>query len=86
MGKHIGGSNSARDSLNSSPEDSDSGGEELDDSIIHHSDDDSTMVMGGGPMRKKKTRTVFTRHQVSKIFSPQKSIMINLGNTIRTNV
>uniref|UniRef100_A0AC35G0V4 Homeobox domain-containing protein n=1 Tax=Panagrolaimus sp. PS1159 TaxID=55785 RepID=A0AC35G0V4_9BILA len=67
-GKNASDLNSARESINSSPEDSDSGDEELDGSgIINHSDDDSTLIMGGGPMRKKKTRTVFTRQQVTQL-------------------
>lgn len=54
------GSTSNRESLLSSPEHSDSG----DESHTIHSDDEMCNIIGG-PMKKKKTRTVFSRHQVS---------------------
>uniref|UniRef100_A0AC34Q6N2 Homeobox domain-containing protein n=1 Tax=Panagrolaimus sp. JU765 TaxID=591449 RepID=A0AC34Q6N2_9BILA len=56
------GSTSTRDSLTSSPEDSDSG----DESHEIHSDDESSGAIGG-PIRKKKTRTVFSRQQVAQL-------------------
>lgn len=60
------GSTSTRDSLTSSPEDSDSG----DESHEIHSDDESSGAIGG-PIRKKKTRTVFSRQQVRNFYWPK---------------
>ncbi|KAE9556113.1 hypothetical protein FO519_000601 [Halicephalobus sp. NKZ332] len=55
------GASSARESLSSSPENSEYG----DESNVLHSEDESTGIVG--PIRKKKTRTVFSRHQVTQL-------------------